>query len=131
MPGATHAGRHVSPAWLAAQTTALRQPAGAAAHHSMHAHCSRVEGMCPPFPAQARNGEQMLNAVAHAANHPLLVRHRAKLRIEDVRWLAEFTFTAETRRESEELRTRVAKLMDGGLAPLRGDIEAGTPETKM
>ena len=48
------------------------------------------------------NGEQMLNAVSHAANHPLLVRGCRKLRMRDVRWLAGFEHSEATRQESSE-----------------------------
>lgn len=48
------------------------------------------------------NGEQMLNAVSHAANHPLLVRGCRKLRMRDVRWLAGFEHSDATRQESSE-----------------------------
>ena len=68
------------------------------------------------------NGEQMLNAVAHATNHPLLVRHRPKLRADDVHWLATFAQTEATRQESEALRSRVSTLMDGGPGALESHL---------
>ena len=68
------------------------------------------------------NGEQMLNAVAHATNHPLLVRQRPKLRADDVHWLANFAQTEATRRESEALRSRVSALMDGGPGALESHL---------
>ena len=68
------------------------------------------------------NGEQMLNAVVHATNHPLLVRHRPKLRNDDVRWLATFAQTEATRQESEALRSRVSTLMDGGPGALESHL---------
>ena len=44
----------------------------------------------------------MLNAVSHAANHPLLVRGCRKLRMRDVRWLAGFEHSEATRQESSK-----------------------------
>ncbi len=55
-----------------------------------------------PPPHRTGNGEQMLNAVSHAANHPLLVRGCRKLRMRDVRWIAGFEHSEATRQERSE-----------------------------
>ena len=56
----------------------------------------------PPPHSTPGNGEQMLNAVSHAANHPLLVRGCRKLRMRDVRWIAGFEHSEASRQERSE-----------------------------
>lgn len=77
------------------------------------------------------NGEQMLNAVSHAANHPLLVRGCRKLRMRDVRWIAGFEHSEASRQESRTLRTRVAALESTGSEGLAQLVRgAGTREAE-
>lgn len=69
------------------------------------------------------HGEQMLNATVHARALPQLVRSRARLRLEDVRWLVGFTHTEESHAESAALRERCAALATND-ATVRGGLGA-------